>query len=132
MVDVLQSYMQDAISLVRLHRTDNTNHDDHGTTDYGAKRRATEKQRLRIQYKEQEKQNFDRSLYQIKESPLQSLQLTSKPLHGLACKFCAPSTKVSILAFICLFIYLSIRYQIMHVSSAWIRLCLHLIKLLSV
>lgn len=95
MVDVLQNYMQDAISLVRMHRTDADNHDEHGTTDYGARRRATERQRLRNQYKEQEKQSYDRSLYQIKESPLQSLTIPTKPLNGLACKFCAPSNAVS-------------------------------------
>lgn len=99
MVDVLQNYMQDAISLVRMHRTDADNHDEHGTTDYGARRRATERQRLRNQYKEQEKQSYDRSLYQIKESPLQTLQIPTKPFNGLACKFCAPSNSVSTFLF---------------------------------
>ncbi|XP_031639080.1 glycerol-3-phosphate acyltransferase 1, mitochondrial isoform X2 [Contarinia nasturtii] len=92
MVDVMQTYMQDAISLVRMHRTETDNHDDHGTTtDYGARRRATERQRIRIQNKEQEKQSFDRSLYQIKETPMQTLQVQSKKLNGLACDFCSPS-----------------------------------------
>lgn len=95
MVDVLQNYMQDAISLVRMQRTDASNHDEHGTTDYGAKRRATERQRLRNQYKEQEKQSIDRSLYQIKETSLQSLQIPSNTLNGLACKMCTTSNAVS-------------------------------------
>lgn len=95
MVDVLQNYMQDAISLVRLQRTDNDNHDNHGITDYIARRRATEKQRRRNQNKEQEKQSHDRSLYQLKESTMHPLQVSSKPLNGLACKFCSPSTNVS-------------------------------------
>lgn len=94
MVDVLQNYMQDAISLVRMHRTD-TENDEHGTTDYGARRRATERQRIRNQYKEQEKQSNERSLYQIKETPLQTLHVPSKQINGLACKFCAPSNHVS-------------------------------------
>ncbi|XP_055323329.1 glycerol-3-phosphate acyltransferase 1, mitochondrial isoform X2 [Sitodiplosis mosellana] len=91
MVDVLQNYVQDAMSLVRLHRTDADNHDEHGTTDYGARRRATERQRFRHQMKEQEKQSYDRSLYQIKETPLQPVTIPSKPLTGLSCQFCAPS-----------------------------------------
>lgn len=97
MVDVLQTYMQDAISLVRLHRTETSNHDsNHGTTDYGTKLRATEKQRLRNQYKEQEKDALDRSLYQVKDSKAPTLQLPSKPLNGLACQFCAPMSSVSV------------------------------------
>lgn len=95
MVDVLQNYMQDAISLVRMHRTDADNHDDHGTTDYGARRRATERQRFRHQIKEQEKQSYDRSLYEIKETPMPTLTVPSKQLNGLACQFCAPANNVS-------------------------------------
>lgn len=95
MVDVLQNYMQDAISLVRMQRTDASNHDEHGTTDYGAKRRATEKQRLRNQFKEQERQSFDRSLYQIKETTMHALQIPSKKLNGLACTTCTTSNGVS-------------------------------------
>lgn len=99
MVDVLQNYMQDAISLVRMHRTDTSNHDDHGTTNYGTRRRATENQRRRNQLKEEEKKSYDQSLYQIKESALQKLQISSKPLSGLACKFCAPTHNVSVVFF---------------------------------
>lgn len=95
MVDVLQNYVQDAMSLVRLHRTDADNHDDHGTTDYGARRRATERQRHRHQMKEQEKQSYDRSLYQIKETPQQTISIPSKPITGLSCQFCAPTNNVS-------------------------------------
>lgn len=95
MVDVLQNYMQDAIGLVRLQRTDANNHDEHGTTDYGTKRRATEKQRLRNQYKNQEKESFDRSLYQIKETAIHTLPVPSNKLNGLACKTCTTSNGVS-------------------------------------
>lgn len=115
MVDVLQNYMQDAISLVRMHRTDADNHDEHSTTDYGARRRATERQRLRNQYKEQEKQSYDRSLYQIKESPLQSLQIPPKPLSGLACKFCAPSNSVSSFVF-------SVYFFVPVIDDIWLKL----------
>lgn len=96
MVDVLQNYMQDAISLVRMHRTDGSNHEDPGTTNYGTKRRATENQRRRNQQKDEENKSFDQSLFQIKESTLQSLHIPSKPLNGLKCKFCAPSNQVSV------------------------------------
>lgn len=96
MVDVLQNYMQDAISLVRMQRTDASNHDEHGTTDYGAKRRANEKQRLRHQYNEQEKQSFDRSLYQIKDTSLQTLQIPTSALNGLARKECIKPNCVSV------------------------------------
>lgn len=98
MVDVLQTYMQDAISLVRLHRAESGNHDgNHGTTDYGTKLRANEKQRQRNQHKEQEKDALDRSLYQVKESKSPALQIPSKSLNGLACQFCAPMNSVSVL-----------------------------------
>lgn len=100
MVDVMQNYVQDAISLVRMQRTETSNHDDHGTTNYGVKRRATENQRRRNHLKDEEKKSYDQSLYQIKESTLQTLQTPSKPLVGLTCKFCAP-TNVSDLLVIC-------------------------------
>lgn len=106
MVDVLQTYMQDAISLVRLHRAETSNHDsNHGTTDYGTKLRATEKQRLRNQYKEQEKDALDRSLYQVKETKSPTLQLPTKRLNGLACKFCAPMSSVSVQAIGAFFLF---------------------------
>lgn len=92
MVDVLQNYMQEAISLVRTHRTDAVNHEDHGTTNFGTRRRATENQRRRNQLKEDEKKSFDQSLYQIKESTLQTLQVPSKPLNELTCEFCTTTT----------------------------------------
>lgn len=92
MVDVLQNYMQDAIGLVRLQRTDNNDHDDHGTTDYGIRLRANKKQRLRHQMKEQEKLSHDQSLYHPKESPLHNLPIASKPINGLACKTCSPNS----------------------------------------
>lgn len=96
MVDVMQTYMQDAISLVRMHRTDTDNHDDHGpTTDYGARRRATERQRMRIQNKEQEKQSLNQSLYQIKETTFQALEVPSQKLNGLTCDSCSPPNTVS-------------------------------------
>lgn len=102
MVDVLQTYMQDAMSLVRLHRAETGNHDgNHGITDYGTKLRATEKQRLRNQYKEQEKDALDRLLYHVKESKASTLQVPQKSLKGLACQFCAPMNSVSVLS-ICL------------------------------
>lgn len=96
MVDVLQHYMQDALSLVRLHRADASNHTDHHvSTVYGARRRATEKQRERIQQKEHEKELLDRSLYHVKETPAPTIQIPSNPKHGLACKTCAPLDSVS-------------------------------------
>lgn len=99
MVDVLQNYMQEAISVVRLPRrakiTDQ-NHDDERPTAFGLRRTVTEKQRLRNQSKEQEKQYADRELYQIKESTLPSLQLPRKQSSSnLACKHCTPLKSVS-------------------------------------
>lgn len=132
MVDVLQTYMQDAISLVRLHRAETSNHDsNHGTTDYGTKLRATEKQRLRNQYKEQEKDALDRSLYQVKETKSPTLQLPTKRLNGLACKFCAPMSSVSVQAieasFFCSSSYSSALYFVISIllssrSARWTRM----------
>lgn len=91
MVDILQNYMQDAISLVRAHRPDN-GHDDHGTTNFGTQRRATEFSRRKIQTKKDEEKAISQSLFQIKESTLQTVQIPVKPLNGLTCKTCISST----------------------------------------
>lgn len=97
MVDVLQTYMQDTISLMRLHRPETGEHDgNHGITDYGTRLRATEKQRIRNQKKELEKDALDRLLYQVKESKSPTLPIPSKTLTGLACQFCAPMNSVSV------------------------------------
>lgn len=102
MVDVLNNYVQEAISVVRLHRrpcnADGTDHSpDERPTLFGLKRNATEKLRLRNEQRDQEKKFNDRSLYQIKESPLPNLLTHStKQLTRLACKYCVPSRAVSI------------------------------------
>lgn len=100
MVDVLNNYVQDAISVVRLHRrpcnSDGTDHNpDERPTAFGLKRNATEKQRIRNEIKDQEKKFIDRSLYQIKETPLAPLLEPQKQMPRLACKYCAPARNVS-------------------------------------
>lgn len=101
MVVVLNNYVQDAISVVRLHRRpsneDGTLHNpDERPTAFGLKRNATEKIRLRNEQQFHEKQFNDRQLYQIKESPLPNLlPYSSKQITRLACKYCVPSKAVS-------------------------------------
>lgn len=102
MVVVLNNYVQDAISVVRLHRRpsneDSTEHSpDERPTAFGLKRNATEKLRLRNEQQYHEKQFNDRQLYQIKESPLPVLlPYSSKQPTRSACKYCVPSKAVSI------------------------------------
>lgn len=102
MIDVFNNYVQDAISVVRLHRRpsneDGTEHiPDERPTAFGLKRNATEKLRLRNEQQYLEKQFNDRQLYQIKESPLPNLlPYSSKQTTQLACKYCVPSKVVSI------------------------------------
>lgn len=98
MVDVLQNYMQEAISVVRLPRRArdlDQHHDDERPTAYGLHRTTTEKQRIHHQNKELDKQYADHILYQIKESPMPSMQLPSKSPMNLSCKYCKPTKTVS-------------------------------------
>ena len=39
----------------------------------------------------------DKTLYQIKETPVPHFTAPTKPKRGLACKYCVPSSDVSIL-----------------------------------
>lgn len=99
MVDVLQNYMQEAISVVRLPRRardlDQNHEENERPTAFGLHRSTTEKQRIRIQVKEQEKVHADHLLYQIKESSLPSLPLPSKTVSNLSCRYCKPTKTVS-------------------------------------
>lgn len=97
MVDVLQNYMQEAISVVRLPRRArdlDQNQEDERPTAFGLHRSTTEKQRIRIQAKEQDKQFADHLLYQIKESTLPSLPLLPKTVSNLSCRYCKPTKTV--------------------------------------
>lgn len=102
MVDVLHNYMQEAMSVVRFPRRGRDldhDHDDERPTASGLYRSTTEKQRTRMQAKEQEKQYADHSLYQIKESTLPPLSMPLKTVSNLSCRYCKPTKSVSYYTF---------------------------------
>lgn len=98
MVDVLQNYMQEAISVVRLPRRVrdlDEDEDDERPTAFGLHRNVTERQRLRQEVKEQDKRNAEQQLYQVKESTLPSLDLPVKSVSNLSCRYCKPKKQVN-------------------------------------
>lgn len=105
MVDVLQSYMQEAISVVRLPRRTrdlDDNHDDERPTAFGLHRNANERQRIRQQAKEQDKRHAEQQLYQMKEGLLPSLELPPKSVSNLSCRYCKPKKQVCVCVYMCI------------------------------